>query len=93
MKNASAAMNARPVYLQKQPFAKRAQAVRRAISRVAANPVAEEILAVYLLECRQELPVESLDTLPLESIARSHTVTPLFRRHRRNTGKARATRA
>jgi hypothetical protein len=63
---ASAAMNARPVYLQKQPFAKRAQAVRRAISRVAANPVAEEILAVYFLECRKELLIEWLDTLAIE---------------------------
>ena len=63
---ASAAMNSRPVYLQKQPFAKRAQAVRRAISRVAANPVAEEILAVYFLECRKELLIEWLDTLAIE---------------------------
>ena len=31
---ASAFMNARPVYLQRQPFEKRAQAVRRAMSRV-----------------------------------------------------------
>jgi len=46
---ASAAMKARPVYLKRQPFDKRAAAVRRALSRVAANPVADEVLAVYFL--------------------------------------------
>jgi hypothetical protein len=63
---AGAAMKARPVYLQRQPFAKRAEAVRRALSRVAANPVASEILAVYFLECRKELLVEWLDGVGLE---------------------------
>ena len=63
---ACAAMNARPVYLQRQPFEKQAQAIRRALSRVAANSVAEEILAVYFLECRKELLIEWLDTLGLE---------------------------
>ncbi len=63
---ASAAMNARPVYLKRQPFEKQAQAVRRALSRVAANVVAEEILAVYFLECRKELLVEWLDVLGIE---------------------------
>ena len=60
---ASASMNARPVYLQRQPFEKQVGAVRRALSRVAANGVAEEILAVYFLECRKELLVEWLDLL------------------------------
>jgi hypothetical protein len=63
---ASAAMNARPVYLKRQPFEKQAQAVRRALARVAANGVAEEILAVYFLECRKELLIEWLDTLGIE---------------------------
>ena len=63
---ASAALKARPVYLQRQPFAKRAEAVRRALSRVAANPVASEILAVYFLECRKQLLVAWLDALGLE---------------------------
>jgi hypothetical protein len=58
---ASAAMNARPVYLQRQPFEKRADAVRRTLSRVAANTIADEVLAVYFLECRKELLVEWLD--------------------------------
>ena len=63
---ASAAMNARPVYLKRQPFEKQAQAVRRALSRVAANGIAEEILAVYFLNCRKELLVEWLDMLGIE---------------------------
>jgi len=60
---ASAAMNARPSYLQRRPFEKQAEAVRRALSRVAANGVAEEILAVYFLECRKDLLIEWLDQL------------------------------
>jgi hypothetical protein len=58
---ASAAMKARPVYLQRQPFERRIQAIRRALSRVAANAMADEVLAVYFLECRKELLVEWLD--------------------------------
>ena len=63
---ASAAMKARPVYLKRQPFARRAAAVRRSLSRVAANPIADEVLAVYFLECQRELLVEWLDRLGLE---------------------------
>ena len=63
---ASAALKARPVYLLRQPFAKRAEAVRRALSRVASDPVASEVLAVYFLECRGKLLVEWLDTVGLE---------------------------
>ncbi len=63
---ASAAMKARPVYLLKQPFEKRAAAVRRALSRVAANPIADEVLAVYFLECKKALLVEWLDLLGLD---------------------------
>jgi hypothetical protein len=60
---ASAALKARPVYLQRQPFPKRAEAVRRTLSRVATNTIADEVLAVYFLECRKELLVEWLDLL------------------------------
>lgn len=63
---ASAAMKARPVYLQRQPFDKRAEAVRRTLSRVATNPIADEVLAVYFLECRKELLLEWLDTVGVE---------------------------
>jgi hypothetical protein len=62
---ASLAMKARPVYLQRQPFEKQAEAARRALSRVTSNPVAGEVLAVYFLECRNEILVEWLDTLGL----------------------------
>ena len=62
---AAVAIKARPVYLRRQPFAKRAAAVRRSLSRVAANPVADELLAVYFLECRKPLLLEWLDLLGL----------------------------
>jgi hypothetical protein len=58
---AAVAMRARPVYLRNQPFEKRAEAVRRALSRVASNVVADELLAIYFLECRKELLTEWLD--------------------------------
>ncbi len=63
---ASASMNARPTYLQRQPFEKQVAAVRRALSRVAANGVAEEILAVYFLECRKALLLQWLDLLGIK---------------------------
>jgi hypothetical protein len=63
---ASAALKARPIYLQRQPFPKRAQAVRRTLSRVSTNAIADEVLAVYFLECRKELLVEWLDQVGLE---------------------------
>lgn len=63
---AAIAGKARPAYLRKQPFDRRAQAVRRALARVAANPVADELLAVYFLECRKALLVEWLDAVGLE---------------------------
>lgn len=62
---AAVASRMRPVYLRNQPFEKRAQAVRRALARVTANPVADEVLAVYFLECRKPLVVEWLDLLGL----------------------------
>lgn len=62
----SAALKARPVYLRRQPFEKQAEAVRRALARVALNDVAEELLAVYFLECRKELVVEWLDLVGIE---------------------------
>lgn len=63
---AAAAMKARPHYLLRQPAEKRAQAVRRALARVVANDVAEELLAIYFLDCRKELLVEWLDAVGLE---------------------------
>ena len=62
---AAVAIKARPVYMRRQPFEKRAAAVRRTLARVAANPVADELLAVYFLECRKDLLVDWLDLLGL----------------------------
>jgi hypothetical protein len=63
---ASAAFKTRPAYLRRQPFEKRAAYIRRALARVASNVVAQEILAVYFLECRKPLLVEWLDLLGIE---------------------------
>ncbi len=60
---AAAALKTRPAFLMKQPFAKQAAGVRRALSRVAANPIADETLAVYFLEIRKELLIEWLDQI------------------------------
>lgn len=63
---AAIAMKARPVYLRRQPPEKQAAAMRRALSRVGANGVADEILAVFFLRCRKDLLVEWLDAAGLE---------------------------
>lgn len=63
---AAAAFRSRPQFIAKQPFEKRASMVRRALSRVTANPVAEEMLATYFLECRKDVLVEWLDAIGLE---------------------------
>ena len=62
---AAAAIKARPVYMRRQPFEKKAAAVRRTLSRVSANPVADEMLAIYFLECRKDLLLEWLDLIGL----------------------------
>ena len=63
---AAAALKMRPSFVLKQPFAKQAANVRRALSRVAANPIADETLAMYFLEVRKELLVEWLDQVGIE---------------------------
>lgn len=63
---AGAAMKARPAYLKKQTPERRAQAIRRALARVVAADLAEQVLAAYYLECRKELLLDWLDTLGLE---------------------------
>jgi hypothetical protein len=60
---AAAAMKSRPAYVRKLPIEKQASAMRRALARVGADPLAEEMLAVYFLECRKELLTEWLDGL------------------------------
>ncbi len=63
---AAAAFKSRPKFVIKQPFASRAALVRKALSRVNNNPVAEEMLAIYFLECRKEILVEWLDALEID---------------------------
>ncbi len=63
---ACAILKLRPVYLRKQPFEKRAEYVRKALARVNSNPAADELLAVYFLECRLAILTEWLDTVGLE---------------------------
>jgi hypothetical protein len=63
---AAVALKSRPQYLMKQPMERRTNAVRRALSRVASTSVAEEILAVYFLECRKDVLIEWLDLIGLE---------------------------
>jgi hypothetical protein len=60
------ALKARPVFLQRQPPERRAELMRKALGRVVSDPIAEEMLAIYFLECRNELLVEWLDALGLE---------------------------
>jgi hypothetical protein len=62
----SAAMNARPKFLMRQPAEKRADMVRRTLARVRANDLAEEVLAAYFLEGRRELLTEWLDSVGLK---------------------------
>jgi hypothetical protein len=62
---ASVAIKARPRFLLSQPAEKRAQLVRRALARVAANDLAEEVLAAYFLEARKPLLVEWLDAVEI----------------------------
>jgi len=58
-------MRSRPVYMRGLPLEKQADAVRQALARVASNIVAEEMLAIYFLECRRPLLVEWLDAVGL----------------------------
>jgi hypothetical protein len=60
------ALKARPVFLQRQPADRRAELVRKALARVSADPIAEEMLAVYFIECRKDLLVDWLDRLGVE---------------------------
>ena len=64
--SAAIALKFRPQYLMKQPPAKRAASVRRALAQVSSGALAEELLAVYFLKCRLELLTEWLDMVGLE---------------------------
>jgi hypothetical protein len=79
----SAAMNARPKFLMRQPADKRANMVRRTLARVRASDLAEEVLAAYFLEGRRELLTEWLDSVGLEhdeGILKSENPSPPVKR-------------
>jgi len=59
-------LKARPQFMMKQSKEKRAAFVRQALSRFAAAPIAEEVLAAYFLEVRRDLLTEWLDALGIE---------------------------
>lgn len=59
-------LKARPQFMMKQSKEKRAAFVRQALSRFAASPIAEEVLAAYFLEVRRDLLTEWLDALGIE---------------------------
>ncbi len=63
---AAATMKARPRFMMKQSKERRAKLIRQALSRVAASPIAEEVLASYFFEIKSELLIEWLDALGLE---------------------------
>jgi hypothetical protein len=65
---AAVSIKARPVFLRNQPFELRAKTIRRALARVSANLVADELLAIYFLECRKALLLEWLDGIGLAHV-------------------------
>jgi hypothetical protein len=62
---ASVGLKARPQFVMKQKPPQRAKLVRQALSRVATNVVAEEVLAAYFLQVKKSLLIEWLDGLGL----------------------------
>ncbi len=63
---ASSAFKLRPQFLKKQPVARQADWMRKALSRVMMADAAEEVLAEYFLEQRNDLLTELLDALGVE---------------------------
>jgi hypothetical protein len=63
---AAGAFKLRPAFLKRQPPAKQAEWVRKALARTAMAGVAEEILAEYFLGHQKALLVEWLDAVGLE---------------------------
>lgn len=63
---AAEAFRLRPDFLKRQPRPRQAEWVRRALGRTIGAGLAEEVLATYFLDHRQELLVELLDTLGVE---------------------------
>lgn len=63
---ASEAFKLRRQYLQRQPRAKQAEWVRRALARPGNASAAEEILASYFLEVHEDLVKELLDLFEIK---------------------------
>ena len=63
---ASEAFKLRRQYLQRQPRAKQAEWVRRALARPGNASAAEEVLASYFLEVHEDLVKELLDLFEIK---------------------------
>lgn len=63
---AAATLKMRPAFVKKQPFPKQVAYAKRALSRVAANAMADETLAMYFLEVKKDLLIEWLDQVGVE---------------------------
>jgi uncharacterized protein (DUF58 family) len=63
---AAEAFRLRPQFLRRQPLEKRAEWVRRALSRPSCAPAAEQVLAEYFLSVHRPLLVELLDMLGVQ---------------------------
>ncbi len=57
------AFRLRPEFLKRQPRARQAEWMRRALGRTIGAPLAEEVLATYFLDHEKDLLIELLDTL------------------------------
>lgn len=66
MAAAAEAFRLRPEFIKRQPRTRQAEWVRRALGRTMGAPIAEEVLATYFLEHRNDLLAELLDTLGVE---------------------------
>jgi hypothetical protein len=63
---AAGAFRLRPEFLRRQPRARQAEWMRRALGRRVGAALAEEVLATYFLEHHRELLVELLEALGVE---------------------------
>ena len=63
---AAQAFKLRPEFLKRQPTARQAEWVRKALGRTAGAPIAEEVLASYFLDHHKPLLIELLDTFGVE---------------------------
>jgi uncharacterized protein (DUF58 family) len=63
---AAEAFRLRPQFLRRQPIEKRAEWVRRALSRPSSAAAAEQILAEYFLSAQRPLLIELLDALGVQ---------------------------